>query len=385
MRAHTSIVFTLLASGTAIAGDPAIPTFPAAAPSPTVQPEPQPKSGLAGVEALIKQAERLKKTLHSELARSMLNPVPGLPRIEPRTLYVNDKTGNWYTPQERDLLPPAEQTALTEVVRDEQFYYSTRFRTPLTYTRPLDLLAAHDAAHDFDSLAGVRLLDYGYGAIGQLRLMATSGAHCIGIDNDPSLAKLYSQPDDVGEVLPFIPRFAHRIPMEERPNLPGSIDLRCGRFPVDAGCTPADILKVFPKGLHLFISKDTLTNGCVHPAQPVDKQLLVDLGTTEAAFLTAVHDVLANNGYFLIYNLSPAPSKPGEPYNLLADGHCPFTKQQLEAAGFEVIVYDETDDKAAREMAHALGWDKDGMDVDNDLFAHWTLARRADASKDKPQ
>ena len=356
------------------AEDPPKPPQPAVA---TPQAKPEEAAGPVGVEALQQEADRIRPLLKSDLARSLLAPVPGLPRIEPRKLYVNKETRTWYTPAERDALPEADRAKLTEVTRDEQFYYTTRYGTPLAYTRPLDLLHERAPAA-MNSLADAHILDYGYGTIGQLRLMAMNGAHVIGMDNDSALAKLYSAPGDTGEVAAWKAPPAPGAPANRLRRAPGDITLCTGRFPVDPGCTPADIRKLAPDGLDLFISKNTLKNGYIHPAQPVDKRLLVDLGTTEEAFLIAVRDTLKQGGCFLIYNLSPAPSKPGEPYKHWADGHCPFTKQQLEAAGFEVIVYDENDDKAAREMARALGWDKDGMDVENDLFAHWTLARRTD-------
>ena len=86
----------------------------------------------------------------------------------------------------------------------------------------------------------------------------------------------------------------------------------------------------------------------------------------------------------MIYNLSPAPSKPGEAYKAWSDGRCPFSREQLEAAGFEVFAFDESDDAKAREMGRLLGWADDpdgdgpekGMDLENDLFSHWMLARK---------
>jgi hypothetical protein len=91
-----------------------------------------------------------------------------------------------------------------------------------------------------------------------------------------------------------------------------------------------------------------------------------------------VHQRLAPGGWFLIYNLAPAPSKPDEPYKQWADGRCPFPKQMLEQAGFEVLKYDQDDSPAVRAMARALGWDEGEakLDVENDLFGLYTLARR---------
>jgi hypothetical protein len=53
-----------------------------------------------------------------------------------------------------------------------------------------------------------------------------------------------------------------------------------------------------------------------------------------------------------------------------------------EGAGFQVLAFDEVDDAQARTMGHALGWDEGehGMDLKNDLFAWYTLARKPAAS-----
>jgi hypothetical protein len=50
-----------------------------------------------------------------------------------------------------------------------------------------------------------------------------------------------------------------------------------------------------------------------------------------------------------------------------------------EAAGFRVIEFDRDDSPAARAMGHALGWDQGNgaMDLEKDLFATYTLVRRA--------
>ncbi|MFX8836756.1 hypothetical protein ABTM80_19485, partial [Acinetobacter baumannii] len=66
-------------------------------------------------------------------------------------------------------------------------------------------------------------------------------------------------------------------------------------------------------------------------------------------------------------------------------GTCPFPREALERAGFEVIAFDANDDAPARQMAEALGWTKPnddgspGMDAERDLFGRYTIARRPGA------
>jgi hypothetical protein len=131
-------------------------------------------------------------------------------------------------------------------------------------------------------------------------------------------------------------------------------------------------------GYDLFLSKNTLKNGYLHPAETVDPRMLVHLGVSDSAYVAAVYAALAPGGRVLIYNLCPAPAPPGKPYIPWADGRCPFPAAAWRAAGFRVLVFDRDDSPAARAMGHALGWDAGGpgaggMDLAHDLFATWSL------------
>ena len=83
--------------------------------------------------------------------------------------------------------------------------------------------------------------------------------------------------------------------------------------------------------------------------------------------------MLKPGGYFFIYNLAPAQ---GKPYLPMADGRCPWSRELLQAAGFEVLAYDADDSTRARQMGHLLEWDSDGDDLKKNLFATYTLLRR---------
>jgi len=43
-----------------------------------------------------------------------------------------------------------------------------------------------------------------------------------------------------------------------------------------------------------------------------------------------------------------------------------------------VLAFDRDDSPAARDMGHALGWDRgeNGMKLDTDLYATWSLFQR---------
>ena len=104
----------------------------------------------------------------------------------------------------------------------------------------------------------------------------------------------------------------------------------------------------------------------------------MDLGVDDPAFLKAVAGALKPGGWLVIYNLSPAPNAAGKPYRPMADGRCPFSAEDLAAAGFETLVRDGAEDQAARALGAALGWDRPpvNMKLADDLFALVTLARK---------
>jgi hypothetical protein len=191
--------------------------------------------------------------------------------------------------------------------------------------------------------------------------LALLGADAVGVDVDPLLPALYSLPEDQGSVRGRDGKIA------------GGVTLVDGRWPGDDKAR-----KAVGSGFDLILSKNTLKNGYVHPERPVDKRMLLDLGVSEEAFVKALYDSLKPGGHVMIYNISPAPAPPDKPYIPWADGRCPFPREMLIKAGFDVLKYDVDDSKAVREMARAFGWDKGegGMDLENDLFAHYTLLRQ---------
>jgi hypothetical protein len=163
----------------------------------------------------------------------------------------------------------------------------------------------------------------------------------------------------------------------------GQLKLLTGHWPGDRMLSTAA-----GGGFDLILSKNTLKNGYIHPAEKVDDRLLVHLGVSDEEFVAAVAESLAPGGLFLIYNLCPAPAPAGKPYIPWADGRCPFSRKVLEDAGLAVLAFDQNDDGPARAMGHALGWDagEGAIDLDKDLFGLYTLAAKpsATAEQDNP-
>ena len=312
----------------------------------------------AGIAVLRQEAGALEPRIESRLARGFLAATAELPAIRPRTLFLDESTRAYFTESAAGKRTEPERRRLKPVPVDESFYYTTKYGSPLAYVRPLDLLGQAG----LDDLAGTKVLDFGYGTIGHLRLLAGLGADVTGVDVDPLLPALYSRPEDQGVI-------------KNARGRDGRLRLLDGRFPADPS-----VKSSVGQGFDLFLSKNTLKNGYVHPERPVEKRRLLNLEVDDAAFVRAIRDALKPGGWVMIYNICPAPSKPGEPYKNWADGRCPFPRPLWEAAGFEVLAFDRDDTPAIRRIAHALGWDKgeSAMDLDTDLFAQYSLMRRRD-------
>ena len=303
------------------------------------------------VKQLQAEARALAPLVKTSLARDFLGAAPKLPHIEPRTIYRDSARTRAWSAREAAALPDSARARLVPRTLDEKFYYDTRYGSPLAYVRALEILGQHGVK----SVRGKRIADFGCGMLGQLRLLAENGAATIGIDVDPLLPALYSEPGDQGPVGP------------------GSVKLATGQWPAGDAIV-ADV----GRDLDVFMSKNTLKNGYIHPAEQVDPRMLVHLGVSDSAFVAALSRSVKRGGLVLIYNLCPAPAPPGKPYIPWADGRCPFPRATWEAAGFKVIAFDTDDGPAARAMGHALGWDagEGGMKLESDLFATWSLFER---------
>ena len=317
--------------------------------TPPAKPEP-PASAITRIKT---EAEALKPLVKSDLAKRFLEAIPRLPPVTPRSLYRDPETKALLSEAAVKNLDEEKRKTLTVIPITEKVYYDTKYGTPLAYARVLEVWGAAGVKE----LGGKRVLDFGYGTIGHLRLLALCGASAVGVDVDPLLPALYSAPGDTGVM----------------PGSKGSVTIVDGQFPASE-----TVRKAIGGGYDLILSKNTLKKGYIHPSQTVDKRLLVDLGVDDAAFVRALYDALKPGGYVLIYNLSPAPAPPGQPYKPWADGLSPFPRTVWEAAGFRVREFDRDDNAAARAMARALAWDKgpQPMDVENDLFAHYTLLQK---------
>jgi hypothetical protein len=362
-----SLAASLAALAACTEPPPASPAQPAAsapvpstAASASAAPDPWSERGLARLRS---DARRLAPTVKSEGARLFLSRVSELPKIDKRALFTDADKLHYYTEAEAAALPADQRAALKPYPVDEDEYYNTHYGSPLSYTRPLDILFSRGVTLP----PGSKYLDFGYGYSGQLRLLATQGVQATGVDVWALLRALYSFPGDQGPVTG---------PRGEK----GSVRLIDGRFPAD----PA-VVSAVGAGYTLILSKNVLKRGYLHPERPVENpKRLIHLDVPDEVAIKAFFDALVPGGHFLIYNICPALTPPDKPFVPWSDGRSPFTRAQLEAAGFEVLEFDHDDKPAVQVMGRALGWDQPedgepGMDLVNDLSVLYTLVRKPPA------
>ena len=300
-------------------------------------------------------AVALKPLARSALTRRFLAATADLPTVAPRVVWRDSSRAHAWTDAEAAALPDSMRARLVRRELDETFYWNTRYGSPLAYARALDLLAANGVG----DVGAKRIADFGCGMLGHLQLLARLGADAVGIDVDPLLRALYAAPGDQGDVKDAAGRVV------------GRVHLATGQWPAEA-----PVREAVGGGYDLFLSKNTLKNGYLHPAREVDPRLLVHLGVSDSAYVAALYAAVKPGGRVIIYNLCPAPAPADKPYIPWADGRCPFPEAMWRAAGFRVVVFDRDDSPAARAMGHALGWDAGGagaMDLAHDLFATWSL------------
>jgi SAM-dependent methyltransferase len=312
--------------------------------------------GETGVALLRREARALEPLVTSPPARDFLRATDDLPAIAPRKLSYDERMKVYLTEAETGPLTEEARRTLKPVPVDETLYYTTKYGSPLAYARPLDLLGQSG----LEDVADKKILDFGYGTIGHLRLLAGLGADITGVDVDPLLRALYGAPGDQG-------------PVKNRRGRDGRLRLIDGRFPAYRA-----VVRDVGKDYDLILSKNTLKRGYVHPERPVEPRRLLGLGVGDAEFVRALHDALKPGGRVMIYNICPAPSPPGQPYKNWADGRCPFGKDVWEAAGFRILAFDRDDSEAIRGLAHALGWDQgeSPIDLKTDLFALYSLMEK---------
>ena len=122
-------------------------------------------------------------------------------------------------------------------------------------------------------------------AFGRLREQESRrAAEVCGVEVDPLTRALCTSPGDQGKIPGF------------RGRKDGRLRLVYGSFPAEGAVKAA-----VGGGYDLFISKNTLKRGYIHPYRPApDPTRLIQLEVSDDDFLRAVYDTLAPGGWFCV-------------------------------------------------------------------------------------
>lgn len=354
-----AVVSAFVISGGAI-GQTSGPGGPSAG-SPSSAPA---KSAPVGVAKLRADAEAIGPLFESPLAKRFLDATDSGVVTDPgtRNLLYNKKERQWRTYEEGLLMRGPERESYMPKDCDPEFFFETRYGSPMVYARVLEVASKHGATLAPNPVAAPSLLDFGYGTIGHLMLLGSIGVDSAGVDVDSLLPRMYAPEIKTGSI---------------RSAAGGSARLRLfdGQWPKDPAITEA-IRTTWPGGFDLITSKNTLKMGYIHPPKEVDPKLLVHLGVEDGEFIQTVFESLKPGGLFVIYNISPRLTGEGEPYKPWSDGRCPFAREALQEAGFEVLAFDEVDDAAVEAIFKALDYPVTDPQGKKDLFAHYTVVKR---------
>ena len=274
---------------------------------------------------------------YSELALAFVSATGSLNPLTARTVYRSKKTRTALSAAAFTELSSEEKEEFAATSCNESIYYG-HYSTPLAWARPFDRLAQHG----FESFDGKRVLDFGFGNVSQLRMMASLGADVTGIEIDGSVASaLYVEDSDQGAVKKLSDKVKNN----------GSLKLVFGQWPAEE-----DVVERVGTGFDLFISKNVLKYGYIHPEKKAPTSQLIDLGVTDQQFLKRLMRILKPGGYALIYNIHPPRSKDEEIYKPWAYGETPWNRELVEKIGFEVINWHTDDSEGIHEFGLAIGW-----------------------------
>jgi SAM-dependent methyltransferase len=316
------------------------------------------------VARLQRLAADLKPLAATPLAREFLDATRSLPWIQPRTLSQDAATKAIYTAATKNALPVDQQRGLLRREFNEHEYYEGRYGLPLAFFTLIDMLPPIG----FQSLAGARILEIGFGSVLSLRLMASLGAHVTGTESDRLPLALYAGPADQGPV-------RTRSSRSGGGGGGGAGAVQDGAVVIRAA-PPMVPLPAPNEAFDLVLSRNTLKRGYVQPAADGPLAHRVDLGMPAGDLLRRVRDSMRPGGVFVISNwFGRHDVGPG------ADARCPFSPAEFTQAGFEVLSHDAPNDDLALRLVHAVNHSSaSGIDASAPILAMGVLSTVARAA-----
>ncbi|MFI4898281.1 MAG: hypothetical protein ACIARR_10695 [Phycisphaerales bacterium JB059] len=304
------------------------------------------------------EAEGLLPLMTSEATKEFLDQVSLLHNVPIRRIFVRQgPVPEAVAEAEFHMLPEEIKDALRPVEIDTTKYYQTIYGSPLAYARPLDLVAAHAGWESFENK---KILDFGYGQVGQLRMLAQCGADVTGIEASSMIAAMYTLPGDTGEFT-------------------GTTD-KTGRLSLYQGYWPAGKFarENVGTGYDLIMARNVLRKGPMDLENPdVRPELRVRLRVTPELFIARMNEALNMGGYAIVYNIGGAGPELWDQFPA-SDFSCPFTREQWEAAGFEVIADNTMDSEPMRAVGKAIFLDRgpNGISLETQMYAAYTLVKK---------
>lgn len=302
-------------------------------------------AGAAGAQdwtpaALAAEAERVAEIVTQPAVLEWLAKAEELPEVEGQTLFIGPRTEGGF---DRLVLTPGQAIKVSEeelaqckpVEYGPGRYYATNYGSPIAYAGAL----ACAAEAGIESFKFKRILDIGYGQLGQLEMLARCGAEVDGVEVDPVVHVLYDST-----------RLADAV--VARDGTKGSVSLHYGEWFADWR-----LRNRMGEGYDLILARNVLKRGYVQPEEPMEQFDPIDVGGSPEAGALALFGALRDGGVAVVYNLGGGPWRLEDgTYNPQADVRDPFGREAWEAAGFEVLAFQENGSKLMREVGVALGW-----------------------------
>ena len=314
------------------------------------------------VGALRAEATALEPLMKAKLTHRFLDATAILPHITPRTVWFDSARTHYWNAAAAATLPDTMRARLVNRTLDEAFYYNTRYGIA---ARLQPARSRSSRGHGFSDVAGASASPTSATArIGHLRLLASLGADADGHRRGPAARRaLRGRP-------------ATRAPITGPRRQAGRVTLVHGRWPARGRRSCASV----GGGYDLFISKNTLKNGYIHPAQPVESAHARAPGRRATRRSSGELCRIAQAGRPRAH-LQPVPRAGAARQALHPVGRRPLPvhARAVGEAGFQVLDFRPRRlRRGARDGARArLGPRRpSAMDLEHDLFGHWTLAKR---------
>src|SRR6267378_3975349 len=91
-------------------------------------------------EVMMQDAAAISPQASSAFAKSLLAGFGCLQPIQPMVVYYNKETRSALSDAEAAKMTPAQLTGYAKKDIDDEFYYFTRYGTPVAFMRPVELL-----------------------------------------------------------------------------------------------------------------------------------------------------------------------------------------------------------------------------------------------------